>query len=123
MTRHATIRTADHGPVTVACPPWCQGHDGQDDGDRADIAHEGPEHTLTLPTRRGPALLLTAGLEQRPYAEHAPGRGVFVNVEISGDWHPADPEGLEAMAAALTGHAAVLRGLAVQLRAASGATP
>ncbi|WP_019073266.1 DUF6907 domain-containing protein [Streptomyces hokutonensis] len=121
--REVTIRTADHGPVTVVCPPWCQGHEGQDDEFRADIGHEGPEHTMTLPTSRGPATVLTAGLEQRPYTEYAPGRAVFVNVEIGADWYPADADGLEAMATALTDHAATLRSLAAQLRGVSGATP
>ncbi|XUL89707.1 DUF6907 domain-containing protein [Streptomyces galilaeus] len=119
--RTVTLPTHDHGPVTLVCPPWCVSHEGQDDGARADISHEGREHVMTLPTRRGPAVLLIAGIEQRPYAEFGPGRGVFVNVEVSGDWHPVDAEGLEAMAAALTEHATTLRSLAVQLRAAGGA--
>jgi hypothetical protein len=118
--REVLIRTSDHGTVLVSCPPWCIGHAGQDDGAQADIAHEGPEHILTLPTEQGPVALLSAGLEQRPYAEHGPDRGVFVNVEVSGEWHPADPGGLDAMADALTDHAATLHAIAEQLRAATG---
>ncbi|MEU9406220.1 hypothetical protein AB0E08_11005 [Streptomyces sp. NPDC048281] len=111
------VRTSDHGPVTVVCPPWCQGHDGQDGEARVDISHEGREQDLTVPTSRGPATILTTGLEQRPYTEQPPGHDVFVNVEANGQWYPADPEGLEAMASALEEHAAALRALATQLTA------
>ncbi|MFJ4924052.1 DUF6907 domain-containing protein [Streptomyces sp. NPDC088736] len=114
--RSTVIRTADHGPVTVQCPPWCQGHEGQDGGARADIAHEGREHVMTLATSSGPARVLTAGLEERPHSELEPGRGPFVNVEIGALWYPVDAAGLDAMAASLDDHADTLRMLARQLR-------
>lgn len=112
--RTVTVHTIDHGPVTLPEPAWCLSeHPG--DGHRVDISHEGPEAELALPTWAGPRTLMHAVFEQRPFTERRPGRGPFVNVEIGGDWYPADPAGLDQMAAALVEHACTLRALARQL--------
>lgn len=112
--RTHTIRTLDHGDVTITCPPWCTGEHEQD-GYRIDIAHYGREHTLTLPVHRGHAEVMLVALEQRPFADRWPGTEPFVSVGFGGDHHPAGVFGLECMAIELERHAEVLREQARQL--------
>jgi hypothetical protein len=117
--RTVTLPTLDHGEITLPEPSWCIGHEDVPQY-RTDIAHEGREQALCLPTQDGPAVLLTAAMEQRPYTATALGTSPFVNVGFGGDWHPTGPAGLDAMANALVDQAAVLRTLARQLAAALG---
>lgn len=112
--RTVTVQTTDYGPVTIECPAWCLGVH-PDNGYRVDIFHEGPEVTFNVPTSRGEVTSMTAALEQRPYAERAPGTEVFVNVELAGDHYPSNPAELDAMAAALVEHAQKLRFLSRRL--------
>ncbi|MFJ9217866.1 DUF6907 domain-containing protein [Streptomyces sp. NPDC102383] len=117
--RTVTLTTLDHGEITLPEPSWCAGHEDVPQY-RTDVAHEGREQPLYLPTPDGPAVLLTVALEQRPYTATALGTSPFVNVGFSGDWHPTGPAGLDAMASALVDQAAVLRAFARQLSAALG---
>lgn len=117
--RTVTVHTRDHGPVTLVCPPWCiSQHEHENGGYRIDISHEGEETGLTLGTSRGPVYLLPAFLEQRPFTEQdPPGRGVFINVGVSGDFYPSDPAQLHSIAEDLIRHGAQLHALAGHLAA------
>lgn len=110
--RLVTIRTADHGPVTVTCPPWCTTEHEQD-GYRADIIHSGPDIELAF---HG-AELFTACLVQSPYATSSDpelgGRTTGVSVYPPG--RTLTPVSLYSLAAALDGYADQLRDLADQL--------
>ncbi|WP_406171193.1 DUF6907 domain-containing protein [Streptomyces sp. NBC_00996] len=121
--RTVTIRTVDHGPVTIPEPSWCAGRH-PDGGARVDITHVGPDRPLTIPTRRGPAVHLVTALESRPFVAESFLRGPFVAVEIGGDWYETGLAGLERMASELEAHAEQLRdrarGLAVILAGGEG---
>lgn len=117
VPRTVTIVTADHGPVTLPEPSWCLGSH-PDGGARIDVTHVGAEHAFTVPTRSGPAVLLLAALESRPFVGDSFLRGPFVGVEIGGDWYETGLAGLEAMADALTAHADQLRDRARELAVA-----
>ncbi|MFG2678308.1 DUF6907 domain-containing protein [Streptomyces sp. NPDC048392] len=116
-SRTVTIRTADHGPVTIPEPSWCLGQH-PDGGARIDITHAGPDVELTLPTRQGPVVYLATSLESRPFVPDAFLRGPFMGVGIGGDWHETGLPGLEAMADMLSAHADALRERARVLAAA-----
>ncbi|GAA2972179.1 DUF6907 domain-containing protein [Streptomyces enissocaesilis] len=113
--RTVTVQTSDHGPVNIPCPHWCTGAYHQEGGARVDITHTGPENELTVPTSSGPTRLMATVLEQRPFTEGATGRGVFIDVEIDGEYHPTGPHGLDAMADALVENASILRAEARRL--------
>ncbi|WP_405359812.1 hypothetical protein OG535_13325 [Kitasatospora sp. NBC_00085] len=118
--RTATVRTVDHGPVTVPCPPWCLGV--HEDGlDLVDLAHEGPETALTVDTPLGGVQLLDAGLCQYPYSSNPDDREVKVAVLLGADWHQLDHDELRMLAAQLVVHAGRLRDLAAELRSVEGA--
>lgn len=111
-----TIRTRDHGDVTITCPPWCIA-DHPDDGHRADITHEGRPIVLDVPTRFGGAEILGCSLAQAPYTELPdPGPAVYVVVDLGGDWQAFGPAELEQLADGLMTHALRIRGLAARLR-------
>lgn len=114
VRRTVTIRTHDRGSVTIPEPSWCAG-EHPDGGARVDITHVGAEHPLTLPTRSGPAVVLVASLESRPFVTDSFLKGPFMSVYIDGDHHETGLAGLEAMADALTAHADQLRDRAREL--------
>lgn len=110
-----TINTRDHGPVTVPEPSWCTGQYHQQGGARVDISHTSDEHPFNVATDEGTVTVMRAVFEQRPFTEREPGRGVFVNVELDGQWCPVTPRELDRIAAALVVHSVHLRTLARQL--------
>lgn len=111
--RTVTVHTADHGDVTLPEPTWCLGeHAEQNGGHRADISHDGPEMALEFEGRE----LLSAGLVAYPFAERL-ARGPVAAVDLGGDWHSLDADGLRALAARLVVHAGRLRDLASELAA------
>lgn len=95
-----TVPTSDHGPVTLSCPVWCIGHEDAVKY-RADLAHESAEYRLEVPVDGHPVTLMTALFERRPYAVRPPGTGTFLNVEIDGQFHPLDPDGVAEVAAGM----------------------
>ena len=116
--RTVTLRTIDHGDITIPEPAWCAGHPSPDPEHRIDISHVGKTHPFNLHTSRGPITAMLATVEQRPFiGDRFPGTDTFVNVEICGDWYPSDPQQLQELAAALVVHATHLRTLARELSA------
>ena len=110
-----TIHTRDHGDVTIPEPAWCTGQYHQQGGARVDISHTSDDTEFNVETSDGTVTVMRAVFEQRPYTEREPGRGVFVSVELDGQWYPSTPAQLDQYAAALTVHAVHLRTLARQL--------
>ncbi|MFJ3229793.1 DUF6907 domain-containing protein [Streptomyces sp. NPDC086787] len=112
--RTVTLRTLDHGNVTMPEPAWCAGHADHRPVDRADLTHSGTETPLTFHGHT----LWTALLSQYPFAtDHATG----LYVEQGGFALTLDPVSLYSLAAALDTHADQLRALADQLAAIRGA--
>ncbi|MEU0809533.1 hypothetical protein [Streptomyces sp. NPDC005970] len=115
--RTVTVHTRDHGPLTLTCPSWCTAAH-EDGGYRVDIFHESDETGLTLGTSRGQVYLFPTFIEQRPFTEQQPpGRSVFVNLGMEGDFYPSDPAQLHGIAEALIRHGAQLHALAGHLAA------
>ncbi|MDX3279115.1 DUF6907 domain-containing protein [Streptomyces scabiei] len=109
-----TLATADHGPVTLTCPAWCDGHADHDpQAERADILHCGPDAVLAF---HG-AELFTACLVQSPYATSSDPAlgGPTPGVSVFPPARTLTPVSLYSLAAALDGYADQLRGLADQL--------
>ncbi|MGW3186331.1 DUF6907 domain-containing protein [Streptomyces ardesiacus] len=110
--RTVTVRTIDHGDVTMTCPPWCDGHaDDTLPVHLVDVAHVGRHQEIKL---RG-VLLWTTALVQYPYATDDARHDVRVYAEQ--DWH-ADSytaAGLVELADTLAVHAERLRTLADRL--------
>jgi uncharacterized protein DUF6907 len=113
--RTVTVQTSDHGPVTIPEPAWCTGQYHQQGGYRGDISHTSDDIEFNVETRDGAVTLMRAVFEQRPYTEREPGRGVFVAVELDGEWYPSDPQHLDWIANGLVEHAHRLRELGRQL--------
>lgn len=113
--RTVTVPTRDHGDVTIPCPDWCTGEYHQRRGARVDITHTSADICFNVETSDGPVTAMRAVFEQRPFTEREPGRGVFVAVELDGEWYPCSPQQLDRIAAALTVHSVHLRTLAQQL--------
>lgn len=109
-----TVPTVDHGPVTLPCPHWCVGHEAAPKH-RADLGHEGIDFLMQVPLPGGPVTLMTALFEQRPFATRPPGTGVFLNVEIDGQFYPLDPDAVGELAGALLTVAVDLRVLGRRL--------
>ncbi|MCX4908044.1 hypothetical protein [Streptomyces sp. NBC_00878] len=107
--RTATVRTTDHGDVTVTCPAWCLGAHDQD-GYRADIAHDGPEHPFTYRGETVGSVLIT----QAPYAETTT-RLAHGHVDLVIGGTSLDPAGLDELAAALVDYAVAVRRAAREL--------
>lgn len=105
--RAITIRTSDHGDVTLTCPAWCTAQHAQD-GHRADILHSGADVALVF---RGYDIG-DASLVESPFAE-LPGGALGVSVSLLG--RTLDPVALYDFAAVLDRHADQLRDLADQL--------
>lgn len=107
-----TVRTLDHGPVTVPEPMWCTGHpDDLPVAYRDDVHHTGPEHVVDYDAQA----VLSAELVAFPFGLHPVPPSVYVEIVI-----PAatlDPAALDGLAAILTEQAAELRRLAVRLAA------
>ncbi|MFD9221483.1 DUF6907 domain-containing protein [Streptomyces sp. NPDC060064] len=110
-----TINTRDHGPVTIPEPSWCTGGFHQPGGARADITHTSDDIPFNVETSDGPVTAMRAAFVRRPFAGTDPDRGVYVAVELDGEWHPSDPRQLDRIAAALVIHSVHLRTLARQL--------
>ncbi|MGA5108688.1 DUF6907 domain-containing protein [Streptomyces pseudogriseolus] len=104
--RTITLRTADHGPVTIPEPSWCVSHETLPGDLRADIVHLGPDAVLKFRGRE----LSTASLVQAPFGDDTtPG----VSVSLLG--RTLDARAVYELAAALDGYADRLRDLADQL--------
>lgn len=67
-----TLATLDRGPVTVAEPSWCLGHEGDSVGYRRDVTHRGEWRPFTVEVRGERVELLQAGLSWAPFAEPHP---------------------------------------------------
>ncbi|MEU1556929.1 hypothetical protein ABZ517_30110 [Streptomyces scabiei] len=108
--RTVTLATVDHGDVTVPEPAWCAGHDDHVPVHRSDLTHYGPETTLAF---RG-TVLHRFLIGQAPYAALDTRElcGYLLQEEYAVSITPAD---LDAFAAALVEHAAVLRHQAREL--------
>ncbi|AIV35920.1 DUF6907 domain-containing protein [Streptomyces sp. CCM_MD2014] len=82
--RTVTVRTLDHGDVTVPEPSWCLGRHDQDVY-RSDIWHEGEEVPLLVTTPcHGRVPLLRATVVQKPFATDT---AVRLAVGIDGEPH------------------------------------
>lgn len=116
--RTVTVRTVDHGDVTLTCPAWCTGHAGPAPS-RVDISHTGPWTALEIPTPRGPMVHLDVALETRPFTDRPADRGphLWVSTQGGAEGLPMLPGDVDLLAAALVENAAVLRHLARQLAA------
>lgn len=66
--RTVTLPLVDGGTVTLTCPRWCIGHSDAPMF-RADIAHEGRELDVQVPTNDGNVALIAAALEWAPFSE------------------------------------------------------
>ncbi|MFD3503741.1 DUF6907 domain-containing protein [Streptomyces sp. NPDC058678] len=115
--RTVTLPTLDYGPVTLAEPAWCAGHDGHRPGSRADLTHISPETSLAFEGLR----VGTAVLFQAPYATigaSEPRASVHLDYEpgLSG----LNPSDLYDLAAAMDTGADQLRSIADQLTAILG---
>ncbi|WP_432162328.1 DUF6907 domain-containing protein [Streptomyces tendae] len=82
--RTVTVRTLDHGDVTLPEPSWCLGRHAQDVY-QTDIWHEGEEVPLLVTTPcHGRVPLLTATVVQKPFAADD---AVHLAVDFGGDAH------------------------------------
>lgn len=81
--RTVTVRTQDHGRITIPEPSWCTGRHPVE-GYREDVEHQGSEVPLHIPTRHGERRLLTAYLSQRPFSGLPATEIVFGGVEVFG---------------------------------------
>ncbi|WP_406507618.1 DUF6907 domain-containing protein [Streptomyces sp. NBC_00212] len=109
-----TVPTLDHGPVTLSCPVWCRGHEAAPKA-RVDLGHESDDFLMLVPVPGGHATLMTAVFEQRPFTARPPGTGVFLNLEIDGQFHPLGPDGVAEIADTLSTVAVDLRVLSRRL--------
>lgn len=109
--RTVTVRTRDHGPVTLTCPAWCRtDHTAGPVEYRADVTHRGPDLSLALPGRRGPDEWLYVCVDQAPLSAYDPALGVVV--EVGGVSVRYAPEGLRALADVLAAQLAEVRAFA-----------
>jgi hypothetical protein len=124
MTEYTvTVQTSDHGPVTLPDPLWCTGKDHPDGIARQDVAHLGPQSTVTIDTPEGPIDLLTFGLAEVPFSTNGTERVPHATVALgSADTWAADAAALDELATRLVeaaGKARYLaRRLAVEIRGA-----
>ncbi|WP_328846096.1 DUF6907 domain-containing protein [Streptomyces sp. NBC_00258] len=86
-------------------PDWCAGHSADVAEFKPDVTHYGPPETLDFQGET----LWTVMLAQSPFASDADARTIGVYVESGSLATSLDPAGLDALAAALVEHAAVLR--------------
>jgi len=116
--RTATIRTSDHGPVTIPCPSWCTGAAHPDGIERDTIAHTGPSVNVMVNTGRGPRRLLELLLwrDAHPAPNWPHGDAVYVVAQLlDGDHFGFDVAGLEGLAADLLEAAGRVRYMARRL--------
>lgn len=112
--RTVTIRTSDHGPVTVPEPEWCVGRHLPDEM-RVDITHTSKMHGLNIDNSpHGPINLANACLGSEPFTADP---RVYVGIEMGSDWLSCDPDEADAVAAGLVEFAATIRRLARQCAA------
>ena len=110
--RTVTIRTADHGDVTVTEPDWCTADHAYEQY-REDIEHSGAVTHLVISTEcHGPVAAMPVGFVWRPFSPTD--NRITAAIELDA-WHEFDPAGLDRAAAALVEHAATLRVYARQL--------
>jgi hypothetical protein len=117
--RLITIRTLDHGPVTLPCPPWCTGLTHEDGCVRSDICHLGPATVITVNSPTGPRELFSMFLSQWPFGLNQPGSGVHVAVHLAAGDPEYDVAGLEGLTADLLEAAGRVRYMARLLAAES----
>lgn len=79
-----TLQTLDHGPVTVAEPSWCRGHDGEPVVHRADVTHRGEWRPFEVEVAGERVEVLGAGLSWAPFAVKAPEPYPVVETDIDG---------------------------------------
>lgn len=79
-----TLQTFDHGPVVVAEPEWCEGHDGEPVGHRADITHRGAWRPFDVVVAGERVEVLRAGLSWAPFAVEAPQPHPVVDTDVDG---------------------------------------
>jgi hypothetical protein len=97
VRRTVTVPTLDHGPVTLTCPAWCTVDHAIGPVDyRADVTHRGPELSLTVPSRHGPAEWLHACVDQAPFSAYD--RTVTVVVALGGESARHTPASLRVYA-------------------------
>ncbi|URM90395.1 hypothetical protein LUW75_10765 [Streptomyces sp. MRC013] len=113
--RTVTVKTLDHGPVTVTEPSWCTGHAGQPVEFRTDLCHTGPLRTLSYDERA----LWYAEVVAYPFAvDERRGPGLYVEAApFARTLAPAD---VDRLAAVLVEHAARLRHMARELAVLRG---
>lgn len=110
-----TVRTRDHGLVTVPEPAWCSGIHRHGEF-RADFYHASVQCEDEFATSMGPAVL-TTGLRENPFAS-GDEASVALVVEVSADWYPTSAAQVEEAAGALERAATHIRALQPQLAAA-----
>lgn len=109
--RTVTVPTIDHGPVTIAEPDWCAGHEDQPPGYRGDIIHSTPDTVMGF---RGHDMLIAA-LVSYPYVPALGGLRTGVSVAFGRFGQTLGPADLDELAAALVEHAVQLRAMAREL--------
>lgn len=112
------VQTGDHGPVTLPDPLWCIGKDHPDGIARQDVAHLGPQSTVSIQTPDGLLDLLTIGLAEVPFSTNGAERVTHATVELgSADTWTADAAGLDDLATRLIEAAGKARYMARRLAA------
>ncbi|MGV9242635.1 DUF6907 domain-containing protein [Streptomyces sp. NPDC003710] len=83
MPRTATVRTLDHGEITIPEPAWCIGHHWQPKPARADITHNSVRVKATAMTAgHGLLEIFQAHVSHAPYAELQPEPHPIVTVQL-----------------------------------------
>ncbi|MYU22712.1 hypothetical protein [Streptomyces sp. SID8352] len=101
--RHGTVtlRTIDHGQVTVPEPAWCTGHDNDPVNALADLTHNGAATTASAVTARyGQVDIMDARITQTPHGRTLPEPRPLLVVHVDVDATVA-PEDARHLAQAL----------------------
>ncbi|MEU6339899.1 hypothetical protein ABZ883_02975 [Streptomyces sp. NPDC046977] len=124
------IAIVDDSPVEIECPAWCViDHESDSLVDLADVHHNGPEISVSIPTGTGPRRVLTAWMSAWPYGLDLDGTAAGMTTAGLAVDDPAASTGecenlsaaqLTAFADQLSAHVDQLRRLAEQLSAANG---
>lgn len=108
--RTVTVRTRDHGSVTVVEPAWCLGEGHDHHGDyRSSIVHTGEDTPVMVRMPGGRAELLSVGLQESPFIADPIERGPSIVVQLLDGYHALDAAGLELLARELVEAASQLR--------------
>lgn len=89
--RTVTITTGDHGQVTVIDPLWCIVDHSDPLAYRADIAHVGADHHLSVHAPDRSRELLSLSITQFPYSSAPRLRDPHIAVTLSSDYDPSFP--------------------------------